>query len=82
MISFHDDSVLSAEIVRGQFMRLPQESFTGRRKELDHGKFFPVLDSLLLQHIFPNSNEELSVVVIEETDVSQEGTGKEDVTQH
>jgi len=73
MISFEDDGILGAEIIRRQFVGSPHQALVGMGKELDEGKLLSESNSIRCEVVAPHLIEQSAVVVVEETNIGEEG---------
>lgn len=72
VISLHNNGILCAEVIRWQFVRPPVQPLIGVRQEFNQGELLSVFDSAVDQVASPNVAQQLTIVVIEETNIGQE----------
>jgi hypothetical protein len=75
----HDD-VFHAQVIIGHSMVLPLESLISGRKVFNSSQLVTEINLGLLQHVHPFVEENITQVLIKVSRISEECTGKNDVT--
>jgi hypothetical protein len=81
VVSLENDSVLDAQLIIGQLLHLPLQAVGRLRQKLHVAQVVAVFEADLVKEVAPFTIQEVTIEVVEETRIGEEGRGEENVTQ-